>query len=313
MRTSAIDIGTNTILMLIADVSPSGELHVIRDEHVIARLGRGVDSNRMILPETFERVLGYLSEYRRIHLAAHSEQIIACGTSALRDAANGRDFISYIKKHLGFDISVLTGDEEAALTYLGGVSEFLLSRAGQDFAVVDIGGGSTEFISGRDASITSKVSLDIGSVRLTERFLKTSPPGPTGLEEAQRYVVEHTRALPTLTLGTHCIGVAGTLTTLAAIDLQLSVYDRKRVNGHVLTLETIERIFDKLKGKRLDEIKAIPQILPQRADIILAGILILLEVMKKIGTDRITASDRGLRYGILLRDAMRRNETGSKK
>ena len=303
MRKSAIDIGTNTILMLIADIDPSGELRMVRDEHVIARLGKGVDSNRMILPETFDRVLGYLREYKRIHEEFHSEQIIACGTSALRDAANGREFIDHIRKHLGFGIAVLSGDEEADLTYLGGVSEFLGSGTGQDFAVVDIGGGSTEFTSGRGASITSRLSLDIGSVRLTERILKTSPPDAAGLRDAQDYAREHLRELPRLSPHVHCIGVAGTLTTLAAIDLQLGAYDRKRVSGHVLTIETIRSIFNRLKRKRLDEIKAIPQILPLRADIILAGILILLERMKKIGTDRITASDRGLRYGILMREA----------
>jgi exopolyphosphatase/guanosine-5'-triphosphate,3'-diphosphate pyrophosphatase len=303
MRTSAIDIGTNTILMLIADVNASGEFHVIRDEHVIARLGKGVDSKRMILPETFERVLGYLKDYKRIHEEVRSEKMVACGTSALRDAANSREFIDYIKKHLGFEISILSGDEEADLTYLGGISEFLGSGTEQQYAVVDIGGGSTEFTSGRGASITSKISLDIGSVRLTERFLKTSPPGAAGLQDAQRYAVEHLRDLPKLTPHTHCIGVAGTLTTLAAIDLQLKAYDRRRVSGHILTLETIRGIFNRLKRKRLDEIRAIPQILPQRADIILAGILILLEIMKKIGADRITASDRGLRYGIILREA----------
>ncbi len=302
MRKSAIDIGTNTILMLIADIDPTGELRMIRDEHVIARLGKGVDSNRMILPETFDRVLGYLTEYKRIHEEFRSEQIVACGTSALRDAANGREFIEYIRKHLGFDIEILSGDEEADLTYLGGISEFVGAGTGQDFAVVDIGGGSTEFTSGRDASVASRLSLDIGSVRLTERFLKTSPPDPTGLRDAQEYTREHLRGLHRLPPHTRCIGVAGTLTTLAAIDLQLGAYDRKRVSGHILTVEAIRRIFDRLKRKRLDEIKAIPQILPLRADIILAGILILLEIMKKTGTERITASDRGLRYGILMRE-----------
>lgn len=306
-RLSAIDIGTNTILMLIADVDSTGEIRVVRDEHVIARLGKGVDNNRIILPETFERVFGYLTEYKRIHENEHSERMIACGTSALRDAANSREFIQFIRTKIGIDITILSGDEEADLTYLGGVSEFVGPDRAQQFVVLDIGGGSTEVVLGKSLNVESKVSLNIGSVRLTERFLKTSPPLPSGLKEAQEYIRVHVRALADLAKGTQCIGVAGTLITLAAIDLQLQTYERNRVSGHVLALAVIESIFDRLKGKRLEELKAIPQILPQRADIILAGIMILLEVMKKIGVEQITVSDRGLRYGILMKAAREYN------
>ena len=303
IRLSAIDIGTNTILMLIADVSRDGTIHVIRDEHIIARLGRGVDANHRILPETFDRVLGYLAEYKRIHEAEHADRLIACGTSALRDAANGSDFIDFIRTRLGFEISVLSGDEEAHLTYLGGISEFLKPDRQQNFVVLDIGGGSTELVSGRGTSVQSKVSLDIGSVRLTERFLKASPPATDDFERARDYVKLHLHSLVQTSTETQCIGVAGTLTTLASIDLQLRAYDRNRVSGHVLGLETIKGILERLKEKNLEELKAIPQILPQRADIIVAGILILSEVMNQIGINEIAVSDRGLRYGIVMREA----------
>jgi len=303
MRLSSIDIGTNTILMLIADVQPNGETHVVRDEHFIARLGKGVDEHRRILPETFDRVLQCLSRYKQIHEEAHSERILACGTSALRDAANREEFIEFINSRLGFGITVLSGDKEAELTYLGSVSEFLQEGIQQSFAVIDIGGGSTELTCGISGRVTSQRSLDVGSVRLTERFLKSSPPDESALKEAAKYIRDHAKGFPVLEERTRCIGVAGTLTTLAAIDLQLHVYDRMHVSGHVLGLDVIERIFNRLKDKRLEEIKAIPQILPLRADIILAGILILCEVMQQIAVDRITASDRGLRYGILMNEA----------
>jgi len=302
-RVSAIDIGTNTILMLIADIDSTGEIHVVRDEHVIARLGKGVDEHRMILPETFERVAGYLSEYKRIHRAEHSQQMIACGTSALRDAANRKEFLDFVHARLGIDISILSGDEEAELTYIGSVSEFVRPSQAQRFVVLDIGGGSTEIVVGEELTVKSKSSLDIGSVRLTERFLKTSPPLPGAIEAAKEYVRDRVRSGPVAVEGTQCIGVAGTLTTLAAIDLQLSTYERMKVSGHILTLDVIQKIFDRLKGRRLEELKAIPQILPQRADIILAGILILIELMKRLGVDTIAASDRGLRYGVLMKAA----------
>jgi exopolyphosphatase/guanosine-5'-triphosphate,3'-diphosphate pyrophosphatase len=305
MRLTSIDIGTNTILMLIADVFPNGGINVVRDEHVIARFGKGVDEHRKIPPETFERVSAYLARYKQIHDESHSERIIACGTSALRDASNREQFVEFIAEKLGFRIVALSGEEEAELTYVGGVSEFLQNASDQIFAVIDIGGGSTEITFGRDAAVTTTVSLDIGSVRLTERFLKTAPPSSNQLQAAQAHIAQLAKDLPLLADRTRCIGVAGTLTTLAAIDLQLSKYDRKRVSGHVLTVEVIQSIFDELKVKRLEEIKAVPQILSERADIILAGILILLELMKRVGVDQITASERGLRYGILLREAQR--------
>ncbi len=311
IRMSAIDIGTNTILMLIADVNSTGEIRIVRDEHAIARLGKGVDERRMILPETFDRVLHYLTEYKRIHENEHSQRMIACGTSALRDAANSKEFIDFIRARLGFELSILSGDEEASLTYLGGVSEFIEADKEQLFLVLDIGGGSTEIVTGTSSTIRSKVSLEVGSVRLMERFLKTSPPHPAGFEEAQQFVRDHLRTLTEPEEKTRCIGVAGTLTTLAAIDLRLSTYDRERVSGHVLTLNVIESIFELLKGKSLEELKAIRQILPERADIILAGILILIEVMKKIGAIQITASDRGLRYGILMKEAGKKIDSGS--
>jgi len=158
---------------------------------------------------------------------------------------------------------------------------------------------------GRSAKVTSKISLDIGSVRLTERFLKSSPPSLAGLVQAQQFIKDHLRSLHKPVDDSRCIGVAGTLTTLAAIDLQLSVYDRERVSGHVLTSKFIEEIFKVLKGKRLEELKSIPQILPERADIILAGVMILMEILKRLNIQSVIASDRGLRYGLFLRAAKR--------
>ena len=289
--------------MLIADLTPDGRIEVVRDEHVIARLGKGVDEQRKILPETFDRVLSYLSGYVRIHEQEHSDRLVACGTSALRDAANSKDFVDFIRDRLGFEVSILSGDEEAELTFFGGISEFVERGLGNDYVVIDIGGGSTELVAGTRTSVRSKISLDIGSVRITERFLKTSPPRPKDLEAAREFADGHIRSIAQISQDTLCIGVAGTLTTLASIDLQLSAYDRIRVSGHILTLDVIGSIFNRLKEKTLAELHAIPQILPQRADIILAGILILMRIMEQIGVQKIAVSDRGLRYGMVLREA----------
>ncbi len=302
-RFSAIDIGTNTILMLIADVDDAGNVRVVRDEHNIARLGKGVDEHRRILPETFERVLGYLSEYCRIHERERSGRLLACATSALRDAANRDEFIAFIKERLGFEIIVLSGEEEARLTYLGGISEFVDLDPERKYAVLDIGGGSTEITYGVGKSIQSKHSIDVGSVRLSERQLRESPPTRAALEDAQNFVSGSLLTLPKVPDDVLWVGVAGTMTTLAAIDLNLKAYDRDRVSGHRLTLQSIVSIFDRLKPMTLEELRSVPQILPQRADILVGGILILLEVMSRLQLKEITVSDRGLRYGIVLHAA----------
>ncbi|MBI4429894.1 MAG: Ppx/GppA family phosphatase [Ignavibacteriales bacterium] len=302
MRLTSIDIGTNTILMLVADIDTDGTLTVIRDEHAIARLGKGVDANKMILPETFERVLGLLQKYKNISEDCGSEKILARGTSALRDAQNQSEFNDFIRKKLSFEVSVLTGAEEADLTYLGAISDFLQEGAKRNFAVLDIGGGSTELIAGQDLEVKSRQSLDIGSVRLTERFLKTSPPSSLGVSQALSLIRSQVTQFSPLSSTARLIGVAGTLTTLAAIDLKLPSFDREKVHGHLLTFDAVHTIFNQLRIRTLEELRSIPQIVPERADIILAGILILLETMKQLNANEIVVSDRGLRYGILLRE-----------
>lgn len=303
MRVAAVDIGTNTILLLIADVGSDGSVRVMHDEQVIARLGKGVDERRMVLSETFERAASFLKTYKALIDKVRVERVVACGTSFLRDAGNRQEFIDFIKDRVGLLVHVLSGEEEAMLTYAGAVSEFATAESHEQFAVLDIGGGSTELTVGTGPHASQRISLDIGSVRLTERLLKTSPPSSTGLHMASEFIRKHFHDLIDLSPGTRLIGVAGTLTTLAAFDLQLPQYDRTKVSGHVLRQSVVETWFDRLKTKTVEEIKSCPQILPERADVILAGILILLETMKQLKVEEITVSDRGLRYGIALQAA----------
>ncbi|HEX9829049.1 MAG TPA: Ppx/GppA phosphatase family protein [Bacteroidota bacterium] len=303
MRVGAIDIGTNTILLLVADIQPDGTLVVVRDEHAIARLGKGVDAHQMILSETFERAVEFLQPYQSVMTAERVEVMTVCGTSFLRDAQNKNEFIEFVQQKLGLQIRVLSGDEEGDLTYLGGISEFRTPGKKSDFAVLDIGGGSTELTVGTDSTVSHRVSFDIGSVRLTERFLKTSPPATGGLESAREYIRTHLQRHPHVPSSARLIGVAGTLTTLAAMELNLKHYDRTAVSGHVLTRATVNNIFEELSSKNLDELKAYPQILPARADILLAGILILREILDTLEREEVTVSDRGLRFGMAIEAA----------
>jgi exopolyphosphatase / guanosine-5'-triphosphate,3'-diphosphate pyrophosphatase len=306
MRLTTIDIGTNTILMLIADISADGKLSTLRDEQVIPRLGKGIDAQRRITPETFDRIRRELQKYKSTAEACLTEKIVACGTSALRDAVNREEFVGFIKKNLGLEIEILSGDEEADLTYRGAVSGFLDEDNRQAFAVLDIGGGSTELSIGRGFLATKKISFDIGCVRITERILHSSPPALSALDHALIEVRTWGSSLPQLPTETQLLGVAGTVTTLAAIDVGLGSYDPNRVNGHHLTLEGIDRTFNELKTQSTSEmIHRFPQIQIGRADIILAGIIILRESLVRLGKAGITSSDRGLRHGIALRQISR--------
>ncbi|MGA7160078.1 MAG: Ppx/GppA phosphatase family protein [Bacteroidota bacterium] len=304
MRISSIDIGTNTILLLIADANSNGIVKVIHDEQIIARLGKGVDEHRVINQETFRRVADFLRSYHNTSRNLQSEKIIAVGTSALRDAANKKEFCEFILHNVGINIQILSGDDEAEWTCRGAVIG--IDAVPESFTVLDIGGGSTEIISCIRSRITHKVSLDIGSVRITERILRGSPPTSQKIAEARRFIRDHFETLDLFQNGVlFAIGVAGTLTTLAAMQLQLTQYDPKRVHGYELHYDDVLQSFSLLRGKSIDEIKSIPQISAGRSDIIFAGVIILLEFMEAAGLKKITVSDRGLRYGIVLREIQR--------
>ena len=301
MRIASIDIGTNTILLLIVEADKNGIVKVLHDEQVIARLGKGVDADRVINQETFSRAEAFLKEYKDTCNRFNVNTIIAVGTSALRDAINQIEFCEYIYSKTGIRIEIISGDEEAQWTYMGGISKF--KDASNRFTVVDIGGGSTEIITGNSVTIESKISLNIGSVRITERILKTSPPENNSVEEAHEFILSQIPSTISNQISSSFpIGVAGTVTTLAAMNQQLSHYDSEKIDGFSLQYDDIIEVFDKLKVLALNQIKSIPQISPGRADIILAGILILLGFMEKTRLKIIRVSDRGLRYGIIFRE-----------
>ena len=300
MRVGAIDIGTNTILLLIAEVQSGGSIQIIRDEHAIARLGKGIDADRVMKPQAFERAVEFLLRFKTILNAEQVDSVSVTATSFLRDTKNKKEFVEYIRSRTGFEIRILTGDEEGNFTYQGAIDEFLQSENRGNFAVLDIGGGSTELSLGIGNQVLQRKSLDIGSVRLTERMLTTSPPTQKAIETARAYIREQVAAFPLLPSSARLVGVAGTLTTLAAIELELQQYDREAVSGHTLTYTTIQSIFDDLSRRSLQELTSHPQILPERADILVAGILILLVTMEYLERKEITVSDRGLRYGVLL-------------
>jgi exopolyphosphatase/guanosine-5'-triphosphate,3'-diphosphate pyrophosphatase len=301
MRIASLDIGTNTILLLVADCSTQGIERILHDEQVIARLGKGVDADRTITHETFLRAESFLKTYKQTCDALSVDRIVAVGTSALRDAKNSKEFCDYIKERAGIPIEIITGEEEARWTYRGGISEF--SGRAEYFSVLDIGGGSTEIITGNNQEIESKISIDIGSVRITERILKGSPPEDSAIMEAHEFIRQQMpKTIAETITSTFAVGVAGTLTTLAALHQQLPQYDPTKVSNYSLQYEDVCAMFGLLKDKSLEQIRRYPQISPGREDIILAGIMILMGYMEATHLQSITVSDRGLRYGILYRE-----------
>ena len=244
-RVAAIDLGTNSTRLLVADVEDGRVEEVERDVRV-TRLGEGVDERRKLLPVPIARVRNVLSDYRRTLEGRGAERALAIATSAVRDAENGEAFLGEIEWSYGFATRLLSGHDEALMTFRGVTSGRPLQRS---TTIVDIGGGSTELVFGGPDGVHWHDSLDIGSVRLTERLLRSDPPTADELARcAQTVRALLSRRVPeeVRTRVTKAIGVAGTITSLAALDLDLERYERERVDGHVLTVAALQRQLDRL-------------------------------------------------------------------
>lgn len=304
MRIAAIDLGTNTALMLIADIKPDRSISVISDEQQIIRIGKGVDKNRNIDDAAFNRCNDALLAYKKKALHLGVERIVVTGTSALRDAANRESFVENIFRDTGLKIDVIGGDEEARWTFTGAIAGMEIPAS--MICVLDIGGGSTELTLGTDSEILAHKSVDIGCVRLTERFLSGPPPTDAELDILLDYIKPYIDEFPANTADQGIfIAVAGTATTLAAVDLGLKHYDRRRVSGHVLSYKRIGELYELFRPLNHDALISRLSVDPGRADIILSGIVILREIMKMRNVDELIVSAQGLRFGIAYREAMK--------
>jgi exopolyphosphatase/guanosine-5'-triphosphate,3'-diphosphate pyrophosphatase len=288
MRVGVVDLGTNSTRLLVADVD-DGHVEEVERRLTITRLGEGVDERRKLLPLPIARVRNALSDYRRELERLGAERTLAVGTSAIRDAENGEAFLGEIEWSYGFATRLLSGDEEGELTRRG-VSNGRALDAGT--LVLDVGGGSTELIADG-----FRTSLDLGCVRLTERFLHADPPAADELEAA---AAEVRQALPELA-PERAIGVAGTVTTLAA--LELGGYERKRVHGYHISREAVARELERLASLPLGVRRALPGLEPERAPVIVAGVLIVREVLDRYGLSELEASERDLLHGAALEAA----------
>jgi exopolyphosphatase/guanosine-5'-triphosphate,3'-diphosphate pyrophosphatase len=298
-RVAAVDTGTNSTRLLVADVNDGRITDVERDTR-ITRLGEGVDERRRLLPVPIARVRNVLTEYRRRIEALGAERTLAIATSAIRDAENGEAFLGEIEWSYGFATRLLSGHEEALMTYRGVTSERQL-EAGT--VIIDIGGGSTEFIAGEPDGVRWHDSLDIGSVRLTERFLHGDPPTAAELDACVAAVQALlTERIPEEIRGatTTAIGVGGTITSIVALALGLEEYDSDRVHGSRLGAEDLSAQLDRLAAVPLAERRTLRPLDPDRAPVIVAGAVIAREALAFFGLGALEISERDILDGAAL-------------
>ena len=295
---AAIDVGTNSVLLLVGEVLAGGEVRPIRDLMRVTRLGEELGRTGRIAEAAAARTLAALAEYRGICAELGVVRTVAAGTAALRRAANAGGFLAAAKEHAGLDIDVISEEREAALSFAASARSF-----GSDIVVCDIGGGSTELSGpGPDGALAFE-SLPLGCVALTERFLPAAPETNEQIFHLRREVrdILERDADPALFARPHdraFVATAGTATTLMAMQLGLSPYDPARIHGQRLSLEMLRTLIDRMRPMTLDERRRIPGLIPERADVILAGAELLQEIMSWLGYADAAVSDRGVRWGL---------------
>jgi len=302
MRSAVVDIGSNSTRLLVADVSDGRVTRELERRSSVTRLGKGVDASGSLNEEAMQRVYATLDEYRALIHKHRAERAIAVLTSAVRDAANGAEFAETVKSRYRLEPHILSGDDEARLTFLGATSE----RDPDDptpTLVVDIGGGSTEFVIGTGHEMSFHVSNQAGVVRQTERHINQDPPAPEEIDalaqDARRIFADGVPEEQRRAVG-HAIAVAGTATSLAAIAQALEPYDPEKVHGYVLSEPDCRRLLGELAALPLAERREVPGLHPDRAPTIVAGAVILLETLHLFGLEQVEVSEHDILRGAAL-------------
>jgi exopolyphosphatase / guanosine-5'-triphosphate,3'-diphosphate pyrophosphatase len=308
MRAAVIDVGTNTVRLLVAESDGHAAHRTLLTAQEITRLGQGLLPAKALQPEPMRRTLRVLRRFRELAEAHGATTILAIGTSALREAKNRADFLAAARDEATVEVAVIGGKEEARLALLG-VRAGLPGVAAR-LVMMDIGGGSTELLLAEGETILAAVSTGLGVVKLTESCLHSDPPDPAEMDVMRQLAAERLERvrkaeLRDIALGDAFVGTAGTVTSLAAVDLALVPYDPARVTGHRLTRDRIAQLLHQLASLPLGDRRQVPGLEPARADVIVAGGVVCLAAMDTLGFSALTVSDGGLREGILL-DLLRR-------
>jgi exopolyphosphatase / guanosine-5'-triphosphate,3'-diphosphate pyrophosphatase len=298
-RVAVIDVGTNSTRLLVADVA-AGRVHELDRRSRVTRLGRGVDLSGTLSTEAIDATCEVVGEYVAAYSELGASEVVALATSAVRDAANGDAFIAELRERFALGARILDGEEEALLTFRGATTEHQLD---QPVVVIDIGGGSTELVVGGAYGVEFQASVQAGVVRHTERHLATDPPRPAELEDLAGDVLGLLSSALSSQAGVYAesgIAVAGTPTSLAAIDQRLEPYDPGRVEGHRLSLDSIQHMLSELAGMPLARRREVPGLDPDRAPTIVAGVVILIEAIRAFGLTEIEVSERDILHGAAL-------------
>jgi len=301
-RVAAIDCGTNSIRLLIAESKPGGGLVELDRRTEIVRLGQGVDATGEFHPEALRRTFAATESYAKIiqDAGVPADKIRFVATSASRDARNRDEYFEGVHRRLGVLPDVISGDTEAGLSFTGALTG--VQPEGDPVLVMDIGGGSTEFIFGSsDGAMNSAISLDIGSVRLTERFLRKNPPAEDDLARAAAHVdgMLDDSGIDFGSVGTW-IGVGGTVTTLAGVYLELEHYDREQVHWSGIPIQDVGALLRRLSSLDVEEIRALPSMHPGRADVITGGALVAARVAERLSVPDLIVSETDILDGIAL-------------
>jgi exopolyphosphatase/guanosine-5'-triphosphate,3'-diphosphate pyrophosphatase len=303
MNFASIDIGSNTLLLLIASLSPEETIRPLIEKAEITRLGEKLDSNGTLQPEAMERTLKVLRQFTDLCHRNEVERIACVGTDALRRAHNANEFAHRVQQLCGFKVEIIPGKKEAELAYLSAMLDF--GDIYSNLVVLDIGGGSTEIIWRKeileDAERLQMFSMKMGAVRLTEHFVRNDPITDkeyNALVQAVEERLTDLDPLPPPPSPITLVALAGTVTTLSAIHQKLTPYDPQKIQGSRFTYGALKEVIDELKNKNLEERKKMPGMEPKRADVLLAGAVILEAVMRKFKIDHVIVSDHGIRYGL---------------
>jgi len=296
MRAAAIDVGSNSVKLHVAELGSHGGWQVLTDRTEITRLGEGLKDTGAITPGAMERTLDALGRFTSEARGLGVERIAAVGTMCLREAANAAEFIMAASTRCAVAVEVIDGVEEARLSYLAIISGLPVS---QGVVAFDTGGGSTEFIVGRGSAIERRVSLNLGAVALTQEFLRLDPVTPDELSALLAHLSRSLSRLDPPGKRFTVVGMGGTLTSMAAVKLELATYDPERVHGSLLTRGDVEAQIQRYQETPVAERQTIVGLHPKRADIILAGAAIVLAILRHLDVDHLLVSDRGLRHGLL--------------
>ena len=296
-RVAAIDCGTNSIRLLIADVTGGNFKEVLRTMEIV-RLGQGVDQNKSFHPDAIARTLSAVEKFAQLITSKGVEKIRFCATSATRDASNRELFTNGVKKILGVEVEVIPGEQEAALSFIGATKE--LSQSDGPFLVVDIGGGSTEFVFGSEKVEFAK-SVNIGCVRMSERHLNLQPPTMAQIAEAiidiDLAITQAAKVVP-ISQAKSLVAVAGTATTVAAAALKLAEYDRYLIHLSRISAPSVHQVAAMFQSMNKDQIAALGYMHPGRVDVITAGALVLSRIMAATGASEFIASESDILDGI---------------